>query len=323
MHFPLNPLKHWVNLLAMAENAAQSLPAYGGQAVMEGVMMRGSKAVAVAVRDPHGKIQLDVQPLSPIYRGTIAKLPFVRGVLGIWDALGLGTRALLYSANIAAGEEAKLEGPVAYGTMAISLSFGIALFFLAPAGIAHWLGSLLSMPHWANNLLEGLVRLGLVIGYIALIRQMKDVKRLFGYHGAEHKTINAFEAGASLKPEIVQNYPIEHPRCGTAFLLMLVIFSVILFSFLGDLNVWQRLLSRLLLVPVLAGIAYEYLRITAIYFNNPLVKLLVMPNLALQHLTTCQPDLGMIEVAIHSFNAMRAAEEGKIQREADTEPLAT
>lgn len=295
-------------LAIMTSETTQKLPTYGGQAVIEGVMMRGAQTVAIAVRDPQGTIQINAQPLSAAYRHPILKLPFLRGMLGIWDALGLGTRALLYSANVAAGEQASLEGPVAYGTLAVSLGLGLGLFFVLPAlagsGLQHWM----QWPVWASNLAEGVARLFLVVGYMWAIGQLADVRRLFGYHGAEHKTINAFEAGAELTPESVARFPIEHPRCGTAFLLMVVVFSVLLFSLLGDLSLPARIATRLLFLPVLAGLAYEYLQFTARHFKNPLIRALVLPNLALQRLTTREPDHEMLAVAIAAFQAMRRAE---------------
>jgi uncharacterized protein YqhQ len=166
----------------------------------------------------------------------------------------------------------------------------------------------LGVNPWVGNVLEGLVRLGLIVGYLWAIGFMPDIRRLFGYHGAEHKTINAFEAGAELTPPTVARFPIEHPRCGTAFLLTVVLFSIVLFALLGPLPLWARLLSRLLLIPVVAGLAYEYIRFTARHLAHPLVRLLVVPNLALQHLTTREPDERMLEVAIAAFNAMRERE---------------
>jgi uncharacterized protein YqhQ len=297
----------------------EKLPTYGGQAVLEGVMMRGSQAMAVAVRDPKGEIQIHVQKLGDIYRGRISKLPFLRGLLGLWDALGLGMQSLNFSASVAAGEDNKAvsESPVMMGTMLLSLAFGVGLFFVAPAaagaGIEYVLHNVLGLSTagvsgWLGNLAEGIIRLCLIVGYIWAIGLIPDIKRLYGYHGAEHKTINAFEAGAPLTPETVAKYPLEHPRCGTAFLLTVVVFSVLLFSLLGPLPFWSRILSRILLVPVLAGIAYEYLRFTARHIANPLVRLLVIPNLAMQRLTTREPDRGMLEVAIRAFEEMRGRE---------------
>ncbi len=297
----------------------EKLPIYGGQAVLEGVMMRGSQAMAVAVRDPKGEIQVHTQPLGNIYRGRFSKLPFLRGLLGLWDALGLGTQSLTYSANVAGGEDLKVEGPAVWGTVATSLGLGVILFFLLPAAAGAGVeylsravaGSTVDASGWVGNLAEGLIRLGLIIGYIWGIGFIPDIKRLYGYHGAEHKTINAYEAGAPLTPESVAKFPLEHPRCGTAFLLVVVVLSVLLFSLLGPLPLLQRLASRVLLVPLLAAAAYEYLRFTARYISNPIVRLLVVPNLAMQRLTTREPDLQMLEVAIRAFETMRKEETEK------------
>ena len=222
---------------------SDKLPTYGGQAVIEGVMMRGSQAVAVAMRAPDKDIVIHTEPLSGIYKSKIIKIPFLRGLVALWDAIGLGVRALTISANTQTGEDEKLEGPALYLTLAISLGFGIGLFFLLPAGIGYLGETLLGLNTWWSNLLEGLVRLGMLVGYIWLIGLAPDVRRVFAYHGAEHKTINAFEAGAQLTPEKVADYSLEHPRCGTAFLLTLVLISVLFFSLLGPLPLGLRLLS--------------------------------------------------------------------------------
>ena len=280
----------------------------GGQAVIEGVMMRGRQAMAVAVRDPKGEIQIHTEALGTAYRGRLARLPFARGLLMLWDALGLGFRSLTYAAGVAAGEEVKFEGPVAWATIAGSLAFGLGLFFLAPAAAAQFSENFLGLSAWLGNLLEGLIRLGLIVGYIWLIGQIPDIRRVFGYHGAEHKTINAYEAGAALTPEAVAEFPLEHPRCGTAFLLTVVLISIIVFSLLGPLPLAWRLASRLLLIPAIAMLAYEYIRFTARRLAHPLVRMLVVPNLALQRLTTREPDTQMLEVAIAAFQAMRDKE---------------
>ena len=281
---------------------------YGGQAVIEGVMMRGQKAYAVAMRAPDGKIVVHTEKLANLYRSGITKIPFLRGGILLWDALGLGMRALTLSANTQTGEDEKLEGAPLYLTLGLSLAFGIGLFFLLPAGIGGLAEHYLGWSSWLNNFVEGVLRLLLLIGYIWGISFMPDVKRVFMYHGAEHKTINAFEAGAELTPEIVANYPIEHPRCGTAFLLTLVLLSILVFTALGPMPILWRLVSRILFIPILAGIAIEYIRWTANNLGNPIVKLLIKPNLALQRLTTRTPDLSMLEVAIQSFQSMRKAE---------------
>ena len=284
---------------------------YGGQAVIEGVMMRGQKAFAVAMRAPDGKIAVHTEKLANVYRSSITKVPFLRGSILLWDALGLGMRALTLSANTQTGEDEKLEGPALYLTLFTSLAFGIGLFFLLPAGIGGWAEHLLSQTTsalWIGNLLEGVLRLLLLVGYIWGIGFMPDVKRVFMYHGAEHKTINAYEAGAELIPEVVTNYPIEHPRCGTAFLLTLVLLSTLVFTALGPMSILWRLATRILFIPILAGVAVEYIRWTANNLDNPIVQWLIKPNLALQRLTTRTPDLDMLAVAIESFQSMRKAE---------------
>ena len=285
---------------------------YGGQAVLEGVMMRGQKAFAIAMRAPDGSIAIHTEKLANVYRSGITKIPFLRGVILLWDALGLGMRALTISANTQTGEDEKLEGPALYLTLFTSLAFGIGLFFLLPAGVGGWVEHLLAQTTsalWLGNLLEGVLRLLLLIGYIWGIGFMPDVKRVFMYHGAEHKTINAFEAGAELTPEVVAKYPIEHARCGTAFLLTLVLLSILIFTALGPMPIVWRLLTRVLFIPILAGIAIEYIRWTANHLDSPFVQMLIKPNLALQHLTTSTPDNSMLEVAIASFQSMRKAEQ--------------
>lgn len=286
----------------------ESLPNYGGQAVIEGVMMRGSMGVAIAMRAPNHEIVIHTEKLQGIYKSRLTRIPFLRGLVALWDALGLGMRALTISANIQTGEDEKLEGPQLFLTLGIALLFAVTLFFLAPAGAGHLSETILGWGPWAGNLLEGLVRLAILVGYIWLIGFMPDIQRVFAYHGAEHKTINAFESGAELTPDNVARFSLEHPRCGTAFLLTLVLFSVVIFSLLGPLPVGWRLFSRVAMLPVLAGIAYEYIRWTAHHMSSPLVRMLIKPNLALQRLTTREPNLEMLEVSIAAFNAMRAEE---------------
>jgi uncharacterized protein YqhQ len=282
--------------------------AYGGQAVIEGVMMRGKSALAIAMRAPDGNIVIHREKLGAIYRSRLAKIPFLRGVLLLWDALGLGMRALTIAANTQTGEDEKLEGPALFLTLGLALVVGVGLFFLLPAGVGSLSERFLGWNAWASNFLEGAVRLVLLVGYIWAIGFMPDVRRLFAYHGAEHKTINAYESGAELTPEAVAGYPLEHPRCGTAFLLTLVLLSVFAFTALGPLPILWRLASRVLLIPVLAGVAVEYIRWTASHLSSPFVRWLIRPNLALQGLTTREPDLPMLEVAIASFRAMRRGE---------------
>ncbi len=288
---------------------------YGGQAVIEGVMMRGSQSVAIAMRAPNEEIVIHSEPLSRIYKSKIIKIPFLRGLVALWDALGLGIRALTISANIQTGEDEKLEGPALYLTLGISLTFGIGLFFLLPAVLGQLSERVLGISAWWSNLLEGLLRLALLVGYIWIIGKASEIKRVFAYHGAEHKTINAYEAGADLTPETVTHFSLEHPRCGTAFLLSLVLLSVLVFSLLGPLPMFWRLASRILLIPVLAGIAYEYIRWTANHLDSKVVRTMIKPNLALQHLTTREPTLQMLEVSIAAFNTMRSGESKELSGE--------
>ena len=284
------------------------LISYGGQALMEGVLMRGRKACAVAMRAPDGKIVTKVEPLKGIYQTNIAKIPFLRGLIMLWDSLGLGMRALTDSANLQTGEDEKLEGPALYITLGLTFVVAIGIFFLIPAGLGWLTEHFLHWNAWWSNLVEGVLRLFMLVGYIWAIGFMPDVARVFAYHGAEHKTINAYEAGAELTPASVAKYPLAHTRCGTAFLLILVVLSLFFFTILGPLSLEWRLISRILMIPVLVGIAYEYLRWTANHITNPFVRFIVRPNLALQSLTTREPDEKTLEVAIAAFQAMRQAE---------------
>jgi len=286
----------------------ERLPIYGGQAVIEGVMMRGSHSVAIAMRAPDHQIVIHSEPLSKIYRSKWLKLPFLRGVIGLWDALGLGMRALTISANTQTGEDQKIEGPALYMTIAFSLALGIGVFFLAPALVGQLGERYLGLNSWWSNLLEGVIRLIFLIAYIWGVGKIEEIRRVFAYHGAEHKTINAFEAGVELTPENVARYPLEHARCGTSFLLTLMLLSILLFSLLGPLPVVWRLVSRVVMLPVLAGIAYEYIRWTAGHMDSQLVRWLIKPNLALQQLTTRVPTEDMLEVSIAAFNAMKSHE---------------
>lgn len=362
---------------------------YGGQAVIEGVMMRGSQIAAVAVRDPEHNIVIHEERLnSALYRGRIGKIPFVRGLVGLWDALVLGMRALIWSANIALIEEedettqdtAKKGGlfssvPIVgrmltilsmsqrmlmsnlsmafdgdrepinaslpeeplittsetqksradhenafsdvavVGLVATSLTMSIGLFLVLPAALSDFAGTAIGTDsRLIKDVIEAVVKLALFIGYIAAIGFMEDVKRLFGYHGAEHKTINAYEADAELSPSEVQKHSIEHPRCGTAFLLMVIVFSVVAHAITGRPdNFFLLILSRIVATPLVAGMAYEFIRFTAKHNENPIIKAIIIPNLMLQHLTTRQPDDSMVEVAIHALQRVIAAEEA-VQR---------
>lgn len=280
------------------------LPAYGGQALMEGVLMRGSHYLSAAVRDPEGKIIVQSETLTGIYTSKIVKIPFLRGLVILWDAVGLGTKYLTFSANIQTGEEEKLEGPAMTLTVLFSFVVAIALFFVAPAALVQLAQHWLPISAFVGNLIEGLIRLALVIGYMWAVGKMPDIHRVFMYHGAEHKTINAFEAGSELTPEKVSHFSLQHPRCGTGFVLIVVIFSVIIFTLLGPMSVFWRLASRVLLLPVIIMLAYEYMRFTANHLDNAFIRALAAPNLAMQHLTTAEPTLDILEVVITAFNSM-------------------
>jgi uncharacterized protein YqhQ len=282
---------------------------YGGQAVLEGVMMRGRKRMAVAVRAPSGKIVLHDEPLTAaIYTHKWGQWPFIRGLVGLWDSLGLGMGALLWSAQVAMEEEdVKFEGPAAWSTVAVSLLFSVGLFFILPTAAAKWLS-----PLGANglmvSLIEGGVRLGLFLLYLWLIGLMPDIRRVFAYHGAEHKTINAYEAGADLTPEVVARYSTAHTRCGTGFLLSVMVIAIFVFAPFHFDNLALRLLSRIVLIPVVAGISYELMRFSAARANNPVVRIWITPGMMLQRLTTREPDTSMLECAIAALLPVLAAD---------------
>jgi uncharacterized protein YqhQ len=299
----------------------QELPNYGGQAVIEGVMMRGKNVCAVAVRAPDQTIELKEFELGGLYRSRWGSLPLLRGLVILWDSLGLGMRALTYSANVQTGEEEQLDGPALWLTVGTSLLLAIGFFFLVPTGVSLVVERFVSLSTLMTSLLEGLVRLLLLIGYIWGIGRLPDIRRVYGYHGAEHKTINAFEAGDPLTVKGIRPHPREHPRCGTAFLLTVVLLSILLFAAIGPLPVVARLLSRLALIPLLAAISYEYLRFTASHADSRWARPLIAPNLWIQRLTTREPSDDMIEVAIRSFEAMRA-EDSQNSTEESTSSLA-
>ena len=289
----------------MTTEAAPELkmPSYGGQAVIEGVMMRGKKAVAMAVRSPQGEIVLFEEQLPAVYRSVWFRTPFVRGVLGLWDSLELGMRYLTKAANVQTGEDEKIEGGTLVLTVLLAVALGVGIFFLLPALAAGWVDKSLSLGSWWSNLFEGFLRLTILVGYLLLVGRMPDIKRTFMYHGAEHKTINAFEAGVELTPENVALQTKVHPRCGTSFILTLVIFSVLIFSLLGPLPLHWRLISRILMLPVVAGIAYEYIRWAAKMMDkSAFVRTIIKPNLLLK-MTTKEPTIEMLEVAIAALIA--------------------
>lgn len=295
---------------------------YGGQAVIEGVMMRGRKHMAVAVRNPQGEIVLHSEPLNPrIYSSFINKVPFLRGFTLLWDALVLGMRTLMFSADIAMGEEeVEFSGPMAWGTIAFSLIAAVAIFFVGPLMLISLIERFIApIPILVQHLIEGAVRLALFLGYVWAIGNIEDIKRVFGYHGAEHKAINAYEQDVELVPEKVAQCSIVHPRCGTAFLLIVMVISIFVFALVGDPALWIKIVSRIVLIPVIAGIAYEFLKFSAAHQQNPIIKILIAPGLALQGMTTREPDLSMLEVSIAALKKLLAEE--KLVAEQELEPV--
>ncbi len=293
----------------MSTDKTLKLPSYGGQALMEGVMMRGKNHAAMAVRAPNGEIVTYQEELPDLYRSKWTTVPFVRGIFNLWDAMGLGMRFLTKSANIATGEEQQIEGKELTFTVILSILIAVALFFLLPAFLAGLIEKYLSLSAWWSNLIEGAMRLLILIVYIAFIGRLPEIARVFAYHGAEHKTINAFEAGVELTPEEVSKQSLVHPRCGTSFMLTLVLISVIIFTLVGPLPLHWHLISRTLMIPLVSGIAYEYIRFAANMMDrSAFVRVLIQPNLWLQKLTTREPDLAMLEVSIQAFNTMIEAE---------------
>lgn len=288
------------------------LPSYGGQALLEGVLMRGKNYVAAAMRAPTGEIVITTEKLSNIYRSPIRKIPFLRGLILLWDALVLGMRFLVKSANIQSGEDEQIEGSKLYLTLGFSFLIMIALFYALPVGIGHLLETVLKSTSNTALWVENIIRTILIIGYMWAIGKMPEISSFFGYHGAEHKTINAFEAGSDMTPESVSRYSMQHPRCGTGFLLTVAIISFIVFMIIGPLPFFYKFISRIVLIPVIAMLAYEYMRWTANHIDNPVIKWLVWPNLMMQNLTTREPTLEMIEVSLAAFNRM-LEEENQVQ----------
>lgn len=274
---------------------------YGGQAVIDGVMMRGRKAMVTAVRRPDGGIAMDIQPLGSIYVGRLRKTPLIRGIIVLVEAIVLGIKSLLYSANVSLEEEEeKISGGLVWVLMAVSLAFSIALFSLAPLFLTNKL--LDSSTHTILfNLTEGLIRIAIFILYLGLINLIPSIKQVFAYHGAEHKAVNAYEDGVSLELETVRRYNTAHRRCGTSFLFIVLVIAILVFSITGRPSLWLMVLPRILLVPVIAAIAYEVIYFAANHADNRLVRALIAPGLWLQAMTTRQPDDKQLEVALSAL----------------------
>lgn len=279
-------------------------PNVGGQAVIEGVMMRGKTHVAVAVRQPDGEISVDVRPVNSISdRYPILKKPFLRGVVSLVESLVMGMKALAYSAQVSGDEDEKLDSKEMALTIAVSVGLAILLFIVIPTWSMRFLTGI-TQDHMALNLAEGVLRMAIFLAYIAAISSMNDIQRVFQYHGAEHKTIYTYEAGLPLKVENVRPFSTLHPRCGTNFLMIVMLISMFIFTFLGWPSLLERIASRIILMPVIAGVSYELIRYAGAHTDNPLVRIAITPGLLLQKLTTRQPDDSQIEVAIASLKAV-------------------
>ena len=287
-------------------------PTYGGQAVIEGVMIRGQRAMAIAVRRPDGSIIHTVRRLGGVYTSALRRIPLLRGIVVLWETLALGMRALSWSAAIAADEvdehgQARPLDLLQWVAMAVSMLLGVGLFFLVPVLGTAWLSTYLSNVVVVT--IEGVIRLALLVGYIWAIGRNQEIGRVFQYHGAEHMTIHAHEQGRELTVPTIRRYPKEHPRCGTSFLLTVGVVAIFVFALLGDPPLWWRLTSRIVLVPAIASIAYEAIRFAGFHQVRPIVRWLFAPNIALQWLTTRVPDDEQIQVAIASLRQAVAEDE--------------
>ena len=292
---------------------------YGGQAVLEGVMIRGRRHVSVAVRRPDGGIALQCRPINAFFTGRLRKLPVIRGVIVLAETLTLGMQALTYSANVGMEAEGQELGKGAIASMiGFSLLLAIGLFFVVPVlaskPVEGALGSDL-----VSNLVEGAIRLALFLAYLVIIGRMGEIKRVFMYHGAEHMTVHAQEHGERLDVETVRKYPPAHPRCGTAFLLVVMVVAVIAFVFVGRDPFWWLITSRIVLMPAIAGVSYEVVRFSGLHSRNPLVRLVSGPSLTLQALTTRQPEDDQIEIAIAAMkHTVEADERGQPLAESES-----
>jgi len=286
---------------------------YGGQAVIEGGMMRGEKTVVTAVRRPDGEVVTDAKPLPGIATERIKRIPLIRGIAVLIESMLLGLRALMYSANISLQEEDEEEEEgkkggekkssmgISWWMMAGPLVGVVALFFLAPLFLANLIGSRIESSV-LFHLVEGFIRMGLFILYLKVISLSSDVKRVFAYHGAEHKVINAHEAGVPLELAAVKRYAIAHVRCGTSFIFAVFIIAIVVFAIIGRPSIQVMVLSRVLFIPVIAGLGYEFTQYGARHPDNRLVRAILAPGLWLQRLTTSEPDDSQIEVALVALN---------------------
>lgn len=277
---------------------------YGGQAVIDGVMIRGKEGVAISVRQPDGQLNVVKQPLARIYKGRLRETPLIRGIIALIETLVLGTQSLLHSAQVAATEEVgeKIPTAVLWGTVAASLALGVALFFMVPLFATRYLIDPYVESALLSSIFEGLIRIGIFIAYLKLMSLIPDIRKVFAYHGAEHKTVNAYEAGVPLDVESVKMYSTAHARCGTAFLFIVLVVAIFVFALVGQPSLWIRILSRIALIPVIAVISYEIMKFGAGHSRNPVIRVLLAPGLLLQTMTTREPDDSQIEAAISALN---------------------
>jgi len=284
---------------------------YGGQAVIEGVMMRGKKTVVTAVRRPDGELAIHTQPLGNIYTSWMRKALLIRGIIVLIEAVVLGMKSLLYSANVSLEEEGeKISGGLIWAMVTISLALAAGLFFIAPLFFAGLLNPYINSS-LLFHLIEGLIRLAIFITYLKLLTLMPDIKRVFAYHGAEHKTVNAYENGLPLEVEAVKEHSKAHTRCGTSFLFVVLIIAIIVFSFIGRQALGLMVLSRIALIPVIAALGYEVTHFGARHAKNAVVRVVLTPGLWLQRLTTREPDDSQLEVAIAALKKVVEVEQSE------------
>jgi uncharacterized protein YqhQ len=282
--------------------------AMGGQAVIEGVMMRGEHQWAVAARLPDGEIVVDVHDV-PGWGDRWAKVPLVRGVVNLAESMALGMRALTWSGNLQIPEEERLSNRAMGATIAVSMTLFIGIFILVPALGARGLGSVLGLDGIAFHALEGLLVLGIFLGYLFAIGHMAEIRKVFQYHGAEHKAIAAYENDVPLTPESAQRFTTAHVRCGTNFLLTVLVMAIVVYSLIGRPALPYLILSRIVLIPIIAGIAYELIRLAAKHMDKRWVRKAMVPGLTLQKMTTREPTLAQLEVAIAALRAVFTAEQ--------------
>lgn len=303
----------------MTQAAKDTHTHIGGQAVIEGVMMRGLRHWAITVRRPDGSLEGMLSEIAPhAERMPLLKLPVFRGILALWEALSLAMKALSYSATMASDEDVEIgKGEVGF-SMVLGVVLAVGLFVVLPAFatnlFSRWIGHGVL---W--NVVDGVIRVGVFVSYLAAIGLIPDIRRVFEYHGAEHKTIHAFEHGVPLEPEAIQRFSTSHVRCGTSFLLVVMVLAIAVFSFITG-PLWLRIAARVLLIPLIAGLSYEVTKWASRYEETPLVRVVMWPGLALQAMTTREPDDGQVEVAVASLRRVVEAEAADEAERGEAEP---